>query len=156
GGSMVHLEPDRALLFSTPKERQEPSTRRKGGNGGKTLRVRLDSGLMNNTPLTRSSVLKGFASLVLGNPARQKTVRLPNLNRTLSIMAKAPSLGMLKTRLTQTFPVAAVTGLYRCLLLDTLGLAQSLPGVKLAIMCPNSDREDLTHFLRNKVQVVAQ
>jgi uncharacterized protein len=83
-------------------------------------------------------------------------VRLPNLNRTLVIMAKAPRLGMVKTRLTQSLPVAAVTELYRCLLLDTVALAQSLPGVELAIMCPNSDREDLIHFLRSKVQVVAQ
>ena len=111
---------------------------------------------MNHTPLTPFLVLKGFASLVLGNPVKQNTVRLPNLNRTLVIMAKAPRLGMVKTRLTQNLPVAAVTGLYRCLLLDTVALAQSLPGVKLAIMCPNSDREDLTHFLMNKVPVVAQ
>src|SRR5262249_7648530 len=92
----------------------------------------------------------------LRNPVRQNTVRFPSHNRTLVIMAKAPRLGMVKTRLTQSLPAAAVTELYRCLLLDTVALAQSLTGVQLAVMCPNSDREDLTHFLGRKVRVVAQ
>src|SRR5262245_49949597 len=89
-------------------------------------------------------------------PSGETTVQFPDRSRTLVIMAKAPRLGMVKTRLAQSLPVAAGTKLYRCLLLDTVALAQSLPGVKLAMMCPNSDREDLMHLLGNKVQVVAQ
>jgi rSAM/selenodomain-associated transferase 1 len=71
-------------------------------------------------------------------------------------MAKAPRLGKVKTRLTQSLPAAAVTALYRCFFLDTVALAQSLPDVKVAIMCPSSDSEELAHLLGNTVQVVAQ
>ena len=66
--------------------------------------------------------------------------------RTLVIMAKAPRPGLVKTRLTRNLAVETVTELYRCLLDDTLALAQSLAGVKVAIMCPASDVEQLMHF----------
>src|ERR1700748_1442651 len=77
-------------------------------------------------------------------------------DRTLVIMAKAPRPGMVKTRLTPSLPVAAVTAFYRCLLEDTLALARSLPGVQLAIMCPETDVDELAHLARPGVQVVAQ
>ena len=64
-------------------------------------------------------------------------------NCTLVIMAKAPRPGAVKTRSAQSLCVEAVTELYRCLLDDTLALAHSLGGVKVAIMCPASDVEEL-------------
>src|SRR3984957_20643449 len=91
----------------------------------------------------------------------QTPVGLSHPNRTLVIMAKAPKPGMVKTRLTQSLPSPAVTALYRCLLEDTLALATSLTSVEVAVMCPESDQEELAHLLGNyllgnTVQVVAQ
>ena len=79
-----------------------------------------------------------------------------SLQRTLVIMAKAPKPGMVKTRLTQNLPLPAVTALYRCLLQDTIALAKSLNGVEMAVMCPESDQDELACLLNNTVQVVAQ
>jgi rSAM/selenodomain-associated transferase 1 len=86
----------------------------------------------------------------------QTDVRFSPPNRTLVIMAKAPKPGMVKTRLTESLPSPAVTALYRCLLEDTLALARSLTSVKVAVMCPASDHDELAHLLGNTVQVVAQ
>jgi rSAM/selenodomain-associated transferase 1 len=86
----------------------------------------------------------------------QTTVSSSHPNRTLVIMAKAPKPGMVKTRLTESLPSTAVTALYRCLLEDTLALAESLTGVEVAVMCPEQDQDELAHFLGNKVLVVAQ
>jgi rSAM/selenodomain-associated transferase 1 len=77
-------------------------------------------------------------------------------NRTLVIMAKAPKPGMVKTRLSQSLPSPAVTALYRCLLEDTVALAKSLTSVEVAVMCPESDTEELVTLLCNTVQIVAQ
>jgi rSAM/selenodomain-associated transferase 1 len=71
-------------------------------------------------------------------------------------MAKAPKPGMVKTRLTESLPSAAVTALYRCLLEDTLALARSLTGVEVAVMCPEPDQDELAHLAGNSVQVVPQ
>lgn len=78
------------------------------------------------------------------------------LHRTLVIMAKAAKPGLVKTRLTPTLPVPAVTALYCCLLQDTVALAQSLHGVELAVMCPGPDVDELAHLLGNRVQITAQ
>jgi rSAM/selenodomain-associated transferase 1 len=75
---------------------------------------------------------------------------------TLVVMAKAPRPGMVKTRLAQSFPVEAVTELYRCLLDDTMALARSLGTVEVAIMCPASDVGELTRLAQGSVDVVAQ
>jgi len=77
-------------------------------------------------------------------------------NHTLVVMAKAPRPGTVKTRLMESLPTSAVTALYRCLLEDTLALASSLTNVDVAVMCPESDHEELAHLLGNAVQVVAQ
>ncbi len=77
-------------------------------------------------------------------------------NRTLVIMAKAPKPGRVKTRLTESLPSPAVTALYRCLLEDTLALATSLTSVEVAVMCPESDQDELTRLVGNTVRVVAQ
>ena len=79
-----------------------------------------------------------------------------NCDRTLVIMAKAPTPGLVKTRLTSRLPVQAVTAFYRCLLDDTLALARSLGSVQIAIMCPESDVNELTELAGHGVRVVAQ
>jgi len=71
-------------------------------------------------------------------------------------MAKAPRPGMVKTRLTRSLPVEAVTELYRCLLDDTMALARSLGNTDVAIMCPASDVEELTQLTRGVIGVVPQ
>lgn len=71
-------------------------------------------------------------------------------------MAKAPKAGRVKTRLNQRLPSVTVTALYRCLLEDTVALAKSLTNVKVALMCPQADREELTELLGNTVQIVIQ
>jgi rSAM/selenodomain-associated transferase 1 len=71
-------------------------------------------------------------------------------------MAKAPRPGVVKTRLSACLPPAAILGLYRCLLEDTLALAQSLDGAETAIMCPAADVEELSHLAGGGVRVVAQ
>src|SRR5215472_13890725 len=86
----------------------------------------------------------------------QATASFSQPNRTLVIMAKAPKPGMVKTRLIESLPSPAATALYRCLLEDTLALAKSLAGVEIAVMCPESDQNQLARLLGNSVQVVAQ
>jgi len=86
----------------------------------------------------------------------QTTGYFSHPNRTLVIMAKAPKPGMVKTRLTESLPSPAVTALYRCLLEDTLALAKSLTSVEVAVMCPESDQDELARLLGSTVQVVAQ
>jgi rSAM/selenodomain-associated transferase 1 len=63
---------------------------------------------------------------------------------------------MVKTRLGHSLPSPAVTALYRCLLEDTVALAKSLNGVEVAVMCPESDKDELGHLLGTSTQVVAQ
>ena len=75
---------------------------------------------------------------------------------TLVVMAKAPRPGTVKTRLAQSLPMAAVTEFYRCLLGDTLTLAQSLATAQVAIMCPASDVGELSQFAGDAVHVVPQ
>jgi rSAM/selenodomain-associated transferase 1 len=79
-----------------------------------------------------------------------------NCNRVLVIMAKAPRPGAVKTRLTASLPLQAVTAFYGCLLDDTLTLARSLRGVEVAIMCPASDVDELTGLAGDGARVVAQ
>ena len=74
----------------------------------------------------------------------------------LVIMAKAPRLGEVKTRLTPSLSPTAVTALYCCLLDDTLALARSLSDVEVAIMCPKSDVNELSQLAGNEARVVAQ
>jgi len=88
--------------------------------------------------------------------SRENTTCSPNGGRTLVVMAKAPKLGMVKTRLFPSLPVEAVTELYRCLLNDTIALAHSLEVVDVAIMCPASDVEELTQLAPSVADVVGQ
>jgi uncharacterized protein len=86
----------------------------------------------------------------------KNTPRSSNGRRTLVVMAKAPKPGMVKTRLSPSLPVEAVTGLYRCLLDDTIALAHSVKTVDVAIICPASDVEELTRLAPSVSGVVGQ
>ena len=86
----------------------------------------------------------------------QASLSVSRPNRTLVIMAKAPRPGMVKTRLMESLPTPAVTALYRCLLEDTLALATSLTNLDVAVMCPESDQDELAKVLGKTVRVVAQ
>jgi hypothetical protein len=86
----------------------------------------------------------------------EKTVGSSRSDRVLVIMAKAPRRGAVKTRLASTLSPEAVTYFYCCLLEDTLALARSLGDVEVAIMCPNSDLNELAQLAGNKARVVAQ
>ena len=88
----------------------------------------------------------------------ETVVRSPGGDRVLVIMAKAPRPGAVKTRLASSLSPAAVTAFYRCLLDDTLALARSLKvsGVEVAIMCPDSDVNELAQVAGNEASVVAQ
>jgi rSAM/selenodomain-associated transferase 1 len=63
---------------------------------------------------------------------------------------------MVKTRLARSLPVSGVTALYRCLLDDTLTLARSLDGVKVAVVCPEADHSELERTVGSGVPVVPQ
>ncbi|HET7889998.1 MAG TPA: TIGR04282 family arsenosugar biosynthesis glycosyltransferase [Candidatus Sulfotelmatobacter sp.] len=71
-------------------------------------------------------------------------------------MAKAPRAGMVKTRLAPSLSPEAVTAFYCCLLEDTLALARSLSDVEVAIICPDSDVNELAQWIGNEASVVAQ
>jgi rSAM/selenodomain-associated transferase 1 len=90
--------------------------------------------------------------------AGETVVHSSSSDRMLVIMAKAPRPGMVKTRLGPTLSPAAVTAFYCCLLEDTLALARSLKAgdVEVAIMCPESDVNELARLAGSEVSVVAQ
>jgi rSAM/selenodomain-associated transferase 1 len=77
-------------------------------------------------------------------------------DRILVIMAKAPRLGRVKTRLAEGVSPEAVTELYECLLNDTIALASKLKGVEIAIMCPAPDVEELSRSLGTAAEIVPQ
>jgi len=88
-------------------------------------------------------------------------VRPSGSGRVLVIMAKAPRAGAVKTRLASSLSPETVTAFYCCLLDDTLALARSLSDVEVAIMCPDSDVNELARLSNSEasgreVTVVAQ
>jgi uncharacterized protein len=86
----------------------------------------------------------------------EMVVRSPGSDRVLVIMAKAPRPGAVKTRLAPSLSLKAVIAFYCCLLDDTLALARSLGDVDVAIMCPDSDVNELAQLAGNEASVVAQ
>jgi rSAM/selenodomain-associated transferase 1 len=86
----------------------------------------------------------------------ERVMRSSGGDCVLVIMAKAPRLGAVKTRLTPSLSPEAVTDFYCCLLDDTLALARSLGNVEVAIMCPDSDANELAQLAGSEVSVVAQ
>ena len=83
-------------------------------------------------------------------------MRSSRSDRVLVIMAKAPRPGAVKTRLVSSLSAESVTAFYGCLLDDTLALARSLSDVDVAIMCPDSDVNELAQLAGNEASVVAQ
>jgi len=81
---------------------------------------------------------------------------MTQMNRTLVIMAKAVRVGSVKTRLAVNLAPQQVTELYACLLDDTITLARTLSQVEIAIMCPESDVEDLSRSVTETVPIVPQ
>ena len=83
-------------------------------------------------------------------------MRSSSSDRVLVIMAKAPRPGEVKTRLASSLSTPAVVAFYCCLLYDTLALARSLGDVEVAIMCPDSDVDELAQLAGDEASVVAQ
>jgi len=88
--------------------------------------------------------------------SRQNEAHPSNAGRTLVVMAKAPRPGAVKTRLASSLSPAAVADFYGCLLDDTLSLARSLNGVEVAIMCTETDVNELVQLAGTDASVVAQ
>jgi uncharacterized protein len=86
----------------------------------------------------------------------ETVARSSGSDRVLVIMAKAPRAGLVKTRLASSLSPEAVTAFYCCLLHDTLSLTRSLRDVEVAIMCPESDVNELAQLAGNGAIVVAQ
>jgi uncharacterized protein len=86
----------------------------------------------------------------------ETVVHSSGTDRVLVIMAKAPRPGEVKTRLAPSLSPKAVTAFYCCLLDDTLALARSLSDVEVAIMCPDSDVNELSQLVGNEASIVAQ
>src|SRR2546421_8812647 len=86
----------------------------------------------------------------------ETVVRSSGSDRVLVIMAKAPRPGAVKTRLAPSLSPEAVTSFYCCLLEDTLALARSLGDVEVAIMCPDTDVNELARLAGSEASVVAQ
>src|SRR3954451_21950794 len=85
-----------------------------------------------------------------------ETVVSSGNDRVLVIMAKAPRPGAVKTRLSPTLSPTAVTAFYSCLLDDTLALARSLGDVEVAVMCPDSDVNELAQLAGHEASVIGQ
>jgi len=88
--------------------------------------------------------------------ASETVVRSLRSDRVLVIMAKAPRPGAVKTRLASALSPAAVTDFYCCLMDDTLALARSLGDLEVAIMCPDTDVNELAQLAGSAASVVAQ
>ena len=76
-------------------------------------------------------------------------------DRVLAIMAKAPRAGHVKTRLTSVCPSAWLVQLYRALIEDTIALARTT-GVRIVVVCPAGDAEEITAWLPSDVRVAPQ
>src|SRR5690348_2821468 len=90
------------------------------------------------------------------NSSGRTATRSSASDRVLAIMAKAPRAGSVKTRLASSLSPTAATDFYSCLLHDTLGLARSLEDVEVAIMCPDTDVNELAELAADAASVVAQ
>jgi uncharacterized protein len=89
-------------------------------------------------------------------PSTETVMRSSPSDRVLVIMAKAPRVGEVKTRLASSLSPEDATAFYCCLLDDTVALARSLSNVEVAIMCPERDVKALTQLAGNQASVVAQ
>jgi rSAM/selenodomain-associated transferase 1 len=90
------------------------------------------------------------------NSSSETVVRSSGSDRVLVIMAKAPRQGEVKTRLTPSLSPEAVAAFYCCLFDDTLALTRSLGDVEVAIMCPDTDVNELASLAGQGARIVAQ
>jgi rSAM/selenodomain-associated transferase 1 len=104
----------------------------------------------------KSRETTSVGSVQISMKSSETIVRPSGGDRVLVIMAKAPRIGAVKTRLTPGLSPEAVTAFYGCLLDDTLALARSFGDVQVAIMCPESDVTDLGRLAGKEVTIVAQ
>ena len=74
----------------------------------------------------------------------------------LIIMAKQPRPGATKTRLQPLLGLQGAAKLYECLLLDTLDLARSLPGVDVIVAVDPAEATDYFESVAPDMTVVAQ
>jgi rSAM/selenodomain-associated transferase 1 len=74
----------------------------------------------------------------------------------LIVIAKRPSPGQTKTRLTPPLTAAQAAGLYECFLLDTLALVRSMPEVHPAIAYLPGDARDYFAALAPDFELVPQ
>jgi rSAM/selenodomain-associated transferase 1 len=78
-----------------------------------------------------------------------------NGDRVLAIMAKAPRVGHVKTRLASVCPSGGVIQLYRALIEDTIALGRAA-GATIAVICPANDVQELVAWLPPDVGVEPQ
>jgi uncharacterized protein len=78
-----------------------------------------------------------------------------NGDQVLAIMAKAPRVGHVKTRLASVCPSGGVIQLYRALIEDTIMLGRAA-GATIAVICPADDARELVEWLPPDVRVAAQ
>jgi len=78
-----------------------------------------------------------------------------NGDRVLAIMAKAPRVGHVKTRLASVCPSGGVIQLYRALIEDTIALGRAA-GATIAVICPANDAQELVAWLPPDVRVEPQ
>lgn len=83
------------------------------------------------------------------------TTMMSDDDRVLAIMAKAPRVGHVKTRLASVCSPALVVQLYRAFIEDTIALARTV-GVSLAVVCPAGDAEEITAWLPSGIRVLPQ
>src|SRR5262249_24815796 len=106
----------------------------------------------------------GHARCELVHPGRHRQVSFSarpvtvsrRAARALVGVANAPRLGHVKTRLGGALAPEAIVALYRCLIEDTLDLARSLPGTRVAVVCPATDIDELREWFDPHMEVVAQ
>lgn len=84
-----------------------------------------------------------------------KYLPLPNSDRVLAIMAKAPRAGHVKTRLVPVCTPEFVVELYRAFIEDTIALGRTL-GADIAVVCPPADAAEITAWLPSGVRVTTQ
>jgi rSAM/selenodomain-associated transferase 1 len=76
-------------------------------------------------------------------------------NRVLAIMAKAPRVGHVKTRLAPAYPFDMILELYRTLVEDSVALARQV-AVNVAVVCPAEDAAEIADWLPGEVRPIPQ
>jgi rSAM/selenodomain-associated transferase 1 len=71
-------------------------------------------------------------------------------------MAKAPRPGLVKTRLHGVLAPEQAAALHRCFVEDVVGQALELPGVRVAVVCPEEDRDLLGGWLPGETAILSQ